>query len=198
MVVARWLAALPPQRRARLERLRNPADRAASLAGLALLVAAARAAGLAPPDLARLEFPDRGKPRWPGGPDFSVSHGGGHVGCALIFPTGRVGLDLERADAACWHDLRLVLAPGESPGEGAEQATEVWVGKEAVLKAAGATLAEAAAVALLGATADFGGRRWQLSRPALAPGIACAVASDAVAALEAAGEDAARLLALGP
>lgn len=151
-----------------------------------------------PPDLARLEFPGRGKPRWPGGPDFSISHGGGHVGCALVLPEGRVGLDLERSDAATWSDLRLVLAPGERMGEGADEATRAWVGKEAVLKAAGATLGEAALVTLSGATAEFGGRRWKLSRPALAPGIACAVASDADAVVEAVREDAGRLLAQGP
>ncbi len=194
----RWLAALPPERRSRLERLRNPFDRAASLAGLALLGAAANAAGLALPALAQLEFPDGGKPRWPGGPDFSISHGGGHAGCAIILPVGQVGLDLERSDAATWRDLRFVLAPGECPGGSAAEATAAWVAKEAVVKATGATLAEAASVVLSGATAAFGGRRWRLSRPVLAPEISCAVASDAEAGLEIVEEDAATLLALGP
>lgn len=197
-MAARWLAALPPRRRARLERLRHAADLGASLAGLALLLAAARAAGMAPPDPARLEFPDRGKPRWAGGPDFSVSHGGGRVGCALIVPAGRVGLDLERSDAATWRDLRLFLAPGGPAGAGAEGATAAWVGTEAVLKAAGATLADAAAVKLADATAEFGGRRWRLARPMLAAGVACAIASDVEAAIVPVEEDAAALLAAGP
>jgi hypothetical protein len=197
-VAARWLAALPSGRRARLERLRDPADCAASLAGLALLRAAAHAAGLASPVLAQLEFPEGGKPRWPGGPDFSVSHGGGHVACALILPTGRVGVDLERGEAAAWPELRLVLAPGERVGASAEEATAAWVGKEAVLKAAGATLAEIAGVAISGARAEFDGRPWRLSRPVLVPGIACAVASDAAAVVEVVAEDAAQLLARGP
>lgn len=148
--------------------------------------------------LAQLEFPEGGKPRWPGGPDFSVSHGGGHVGCALILPTGRVGLDLESSGAATWDDLRLVLAPGERVGCSAAEATTAWVGTEAVLKAAGATLAEIAGVAISGATADFDGRPWCLSRPALAPGVACAVASDVAALVDAVAEDAAQLLARGP
>ena len=62
-----WLGQLPPARRARVERLREPADRAATLCGVALLAAACRALGCGL-DAADLEYPERGKPRLRDGP----------------------------------------------------------------------------------------------------------------------------------
>ena len=196
---ARWLAALPPSRRERLLRLRERDDRTASLAGLALLLACARAAGLPPPPLGSLHWPDAGKPAWPAGPDFSISHGGGWVGCALAVPRGRVGLDLEAAVAARPEDLRLVQHAAEPPvAGGAREATARWVAKEAALKAAGGSVGEARAVRVEPGCATFAGVRWRLERPALSPRIACAVACDVEAALAVTAEDAAALLDRGP
>lgn len=186
-------------RRSRLERLRDPADRIASLAGLALLGAAARAAGLVPPSPVGIAWEAGAKPRWDGGPDFSIAHGGGHVGCALVVPGGRVGLDLEPAGAASCDDLRLALGPGGAPGPAPiGDATALWVAKEAVVKAAGATVAELPAVEVVDAAATFAGCRWRLKRPVLAPGILCAVACEDDLPLCAVCEDAAALLARGP
>ncbi len=198
-VESRWLGALPPARRARLERLREPADRAASLAGLALLLAAARRAGLPPPVPSRLDWPERGKPCWKDGPDFSIAHGGGHVGCALATPVLRVGLDLEPAGAASWQDLRHALGQdADLPAAGHGDATALWVAKEAVVKAAGATVADLASVRVAGGEATFEAARWHLQRPRLAADLLCAVASDAPALLDPFAEDAAALLAQGP
>lgn len=198
-VEARWLSALPRARCERLLRLRQPADRAASLAGLALLCACARAAGLSPPPLGSLCWPGAGKPFWPGGPDFSISHGGGRVGCALVVPRGRVGLDLEDWEAARPDDLRLLREASSTPLDGSpREATRRWVATEAALKAAGASVGDAAAVRVEAHCATFAGVRWTLHRPALAPRIACAVACDVVARLAISEEDAGALLERGP
>jgi 4'-phosphopantetheinyl transferase EntD len=196
---SRWLAALPAARRERLLRLRDPRDRAASLAGLALLLACARAAGWPAPPLPAFEWPERGKPRWPGGPEFSISHGGGRVGCAIALPEGRVGLDIEAVDAADPAMLRTALARGAwTVPATREEATALWVAKEAVVKAVGATIAEAARVEVAGSVARFDGLRLSLRRPVLGPRLACAVASDADLPVVAAEEDVARLLDGGP
>ena len=113
---------------------------------------------------AALRFPYGGKPHAPGLPDFSISHSGSWVGCAVA-TAGRVGLDLECAGAAPTRDL----------GE--------WTAREAVLKAAGATLDAAAAVALDGAGAEFAGRRWLLLAPAAPPGCVAALALEQPAEL---------------
>ena len=197
-VAARWLAALPEARRERLLALRRPVDRAASLAGLALLLAAARRAGLAPPRLDALEWPPAGKPRWRGGARLRGAHGGGRVGCALLTVPGRVGLDVEPDEAAAAGELRLVLHPGESAPADRAAATALWVAKESVLKAAGAGITAAAAVRVEADAARYAGTRWMLWRPLLSPGCSCALACDVAAAPEVTEEEADALLAAGP
>jgi hypothetical protein len=111
---------------------------------------------------AALRFPWGGKPHAPGLPDFSISHSGAWVGCAVA-TAGRVGFDLECAGATPAHALAD------------------WTAREAVLKAAGATLAAAAAVAIDGAGAEFGGRRWRLLAPTAPPGCTAALAFEEAA-----------------
>lgn len=166
---------------------------------IALLVEAARAADLAAPSLDELRWPEGGKPQWPGGADFSLSHGGGFAGCALLAAPGRVGLDLEAAGAASAVELRLVRHPADPVFSGSPaEATALWVAKEAVLKAAGVGIAEASSVRVRPDSADFGGSRWRLWRPAIAAGLSCAVASDVDASLSVVGHDAMTLLTRGP
>lgn len=175
------MARLPPPRAARLARLRSPADRLATLLGLALLLDCAAAAGLSPPPLAALEFPPRGKPRWPGGPDFSISHAGGHVACALAAAGVGVGLDMEPVSAVAWDDLRLVCRAGERSryaGAGWGPAM-LWTAKEAVIKAAGQPAAAAARTDAHKTYAWLDGRRYLLRRPRPARGLACTLATTA-------------------
>jgi 4'-phosphopantetheinyl transferase len=132
-----WLPRLPAAKRDAIARLRDGADRIASVLGIALLAAALRARGIALAP-ALLEYPRRGKPRLRGAPDFSIAHAGGLVACALG-RRGRVGLDLEPRGAVRPGQLRLVLDRGEraAVASGALAAVDAWVMKEAVLKAAG-------------------------------------------------------------
>ena len=123
------LAALPYGRRLELE-ARDADARRTSLAGVALALAAfARLRG-SMVRAAELAFPQGGKPELPGGPDFSVSHAGGVVGVAMVW-AGAVGFDLEP------------LADGSDRAR-----LERWTATEAVLKAAGRGLRDAAAVEL--------------------------------------------------
>jgi hypothetical protein len=114
---------------------------------------------------AELRFPHGGKPHAPGLPDFSISHSGAWVGCAVV-SSGRVGLDLEecvRGSQA--HDL------------------EDWTAREAVIKAASASLDAAAAVVITGAAAEFAGRRWCLLAPEAPPGCTACIALEEPAEL---------------
>lgn len=174
-----WIRALAPDKAARVLRLRRPELRLATVLGVALLQDCARAAGLPPPRAADLRFPEHGKPAWPSGPDFSISHAGGWVACALAPPGEQVGLDIEPAGAAEAAVLRLVAGEGEllAYRHAGLTATDLWTAKEAVVKLTGeGTLAARHARVGLEA-AELAGRRYALSRPALAPGILCAVAA---------------------
>jgi len=199
-VEARWLAALPAERRLRLGRLRLQEDRVATLAGLVLLQDCARAAGLVPPPLDALAWLTSGKPVWPDGLDFSISHAAGRVGCALAPAGMRVGLDLEGCGSAPAAGLRRVLQAQEcaQARQSGGDATALWVAKEAVLKAAGSSIAAAGAVAVAADHAMFAGVRWWLLRPTLAPSHVAAVAMDRDSALQIASRDVEALLAAGP
>jgi len=199
-VEARWRAALPAARRERLGRLRQAEDRLATLAGLALLLDCARAAGRVPPALGALAWMASGKPVWTDGPDFSISHAAGRVGCALAPPGMRVGLDLEGCGAARAAQLRRVLPADEwaRACESGLDATALWVAREAVLKAAGSTIAAAAAVAVSADHAVFAGVRWRLLRPTLTASHVAAVAVDRESTRDIASRDVEALLAAGP
>lgn len=174
----RWMALLPEGQAGRLGRLRDPVARAASLLGIALLSSCAREAGIEPPLPGDLRFPAGGKPGWPAGRDFSISHAAQHVACAMAPPGVRVGLDIEPAGAAERTGLRLVADEAEEEGACAAglTATDLWTAKEAVAKLTGAGLAVVASVFVAASSASHGGREYALARPQLAPGLCCTVA----------------------
>ena len=151
-----WLPQLPPEKRARIARFRDAEDRNATLLGLAL---AALAFGTiaAPFDPAALLFPRGGKPRMPGGPDFSISHSRGVVACALA-SCGRVGLDLEPIATVRASTAARVLSPSElkAIARGQITPTDAWVMKEAVVKAAGRGVGSLPSVRLDGRRASLG------------------------------------------
>lgn len=104
-----------------------------------------------------LRFPSRGKPWAPGLPEFSISHSGAWVGCAVA-TRGRIGFDLECNAADARHDLAD------------------WTAREAVLKAAGAKLDAYREVAIDGDVAWFAGGCWILRRPPAPPGCVATLA----------------------
>ena len=178
-----WLGQLSAARCARVERLREPADRAATLAGVALLAAACRVLGCGF-DAADLEYPGRGKPRLRGGPEFSIAHGAGLVACAAA-GGGCLGLDVEADGAVGAAPLRLVLDAEERAtlAAGARAATDAWVMKEAVLKAAGLGIGHARDVQLRQEQGWLAGARYELTRVHLSPLHVSWLATDGAAPL---------------
>ncbi len=195
-----WIRALAPERASRVRSLRNPGDRAASLLGLALLLDCARSAALDPPRLAELAQSARGKPEWPGGPDFSISHAAGRCACALA-PRGLpVGIDLEAHAAVTVRHLRLVADERELEllSRSVLSPADLWVTKEAVAKARGTGITDVAGVSTRPAEALAGRDRYAIARPSLAPGLAAAVAAPEPCELVVRERDGAALLAAGP
>jgi len=128
------LTRLPYAKRLELEG-REPDARCTSLAGIALALRGMTAMLSGPVDPGQLSFPAEGKPCLPGGPGFSISHSGPHVGVALC-RGGEPGFDLEQLEA----------------GAGAQVANRSrlarWTATEALLKAAGRGLRDAPQVDL--------------------------------------------------
>jgi len=180
------LALLPQPRRAAWLRQQDPAARTATLCGIDLLCRLAIRAGLAPPRVGDLVYPERGKPVWRDGPAFSIAHAGGVVACALAGASLRLGLDLEPTSRVTARVLRRIASPEElthcrvlgwSPAE-------LWTSKEAVVKATGAGVFRLAEVRVEAERAQLDGLTFHLLRPALLTGFACAVASDLPLTLE--------------
>jgi phosphopantetheinyl transferase len=158
------LHALPYAKRLEFERRDEP-DLRASLGGLALLVLGA---GRANPVLQRLTFaPDR-KPHCDGGPFFSISHGDGHVACAISERLD-LGIDIERLDA-------------RATSEDCEKLRR-WTATEACLKAAGLGLrhADQVLVDIDFAGATIGPQRFALQQVNVADGYVCHLATAAAA-----------------
>jgi 4'-phosphopantetheinyl transferase len=172
---ARALAATLPYAK-RLEVASHAARAPATLAGIAL---ALRALGeLAGREIraTQLAFPQDGKPRLLSagvsrlggaerdGPDFSISHSGPWVGCAAV-AHGLVGFDLEL---------------------GTDERLTEWAAREAALKACGAGLAQARAVALHESGATCRGTVLNARALGLFPGAAaCVMTSRAVDRIQA-------------
>ncbi len=180
----RVLANIPVPRAQALRRKRDPADRNASLLGLLLLRSARAALGWTT-DWQDLVYPGDGKPGLPGPGDFSISHGGTCVACAVA-RDGAIGLDVEPEGALAAAALRLVASAAERARveAGALTATALAVAKEAVVKALGGSYAELGAVTLGEGWADYRGRRLVLHELvlALAPGHVAMLADTAVRA----------------
>jgi phosphopantetheinyl transferase len=166
-VLSRWIAALPEPRCRALQ----------SLTALALLSGLAAACRL--PPLSSLRWSAAGKPHFEDGPEFSLTHSRGFAACAVA-PCGLpVGIDLEPAGRARAAAVSQVAAAQEREAldRGAISPTELWTAKEAVLKAAGAGLADIQGVAVGKSRARFGGVEydWRHFRPR--PGLVLAVAT---------------------
>lgn len=198
-VAAAWLRRLPRARAALLRRRLAAGSGLESLTGLALLAGCATAAGL--PPLSHLTWSRRGKPGWPEGPSFSIAHANGYAACAVAPPGVAIGVDIESAGRVQGRTLRLVTTPAERAQVqgGVMDATALWTCKEAVLKAAGAGLADVRRVTIDGDRGHLDGACFHLSRQDLDDGLVLAVATTrALPAPHAYWPDASRLFARSP
>jgi phosphopantetheinyl transferase len=154
---ARWRMQLPYGRR--LHASPEPLTQSQSLLGVALacgLLARLTHRSLRP---AQLRYSKQGKPYAQGFPDFSISHSGDWVVCAMA-GAGSIGVDVQ------------ALADGATAG-----AVAVWSAKEATLKAAGASLQDLPRMQVCGERVQFLGRRWYCAAPRLTPAVALRVVS---------------------
>ncbi len=182
---ARWLALLPSAQRRTVARRLAQGGGLDSLAGLALLAGCAECRRLPWPPRPPLRQEAGGRPRWPDGPEFSISHAAGYAICALAPPGVAIGVDLEPLDAAAPRQLRLVMSAGERRllESGALGAAELWTAKEAVLKAAGAGLRRVREVEIGEGVGHHAGRRFRLVLQQPGHGLVLAVATDATVAV---------------
>lgn len=177
-LAARWLRVLPDGKRAMVE-LAPESVATATLAGIALLAQALDAFGLPALAAASLHYPKSGKPVLAEGPDFSISHVEDFAVCAVV-RSGRIGVDIERHERVQAQTLRRVASATEFERyrHGVHGPARLWTRKEAVLKAAGATVFEVADVAVNETYADFRGLRWYFSGPEDLGRCAFALAAD--------------------
>jgi 4'-phosphopantetheinyl transferase len=164
-LAARWLGELPLAKRMGVARA-SPASTIATLAGIDLLAHALKATGAEPRAIATLVYSEKGKPLLPGGPPFSISHTKTLAVC-VVAPGCRVGIDVELAARVRLETLRRVATAEEIALVGSlpEGPAKLWTRKEAVLKAAGATVFEAANVVVRATDAEFSGERWFFRGP---------------------------------
>lgn len=137
----------------------EPLRQSHSLLGVALACELLARVARRPMRASQLRYRAGGKPYAPGFPDFSIAHAGEWVVCAVA-KRGAIGVDIE------------VLGSASTPG-----ALARWSGREATLKAAGASLGEFARVQGGGSHWRFRARRWYGHAPRLAPGTVLRVVS---------------------
>jgi 4'-phosphopantetheinyl transferase len=132
--------------------------------------------------------------------DISISHTSGLALCALA-PAGRVGVDVERQAVRDLPGLRAAFGAREwreiqAGPDPALTALALWTAKEAALKADGRGFSlEPSAIDARGELVSVDGALWHISRPRLAPGWVCAVATDrAVARIDALAADVSTLI----
>ncbi len=174
-----WLEGLPPDKRQHLLDARDPRDRWRTLVGLQLLKRGCRELRIAGFKLADLQFLPGRKPRCGADLDFSTSHSGNLVGCA-ISRSGSVGLDIERETPIDAANFRLYLSSEERRWATGGRFFSVWTRKESVVKAHGRSgLPQVRDVQLTEEGARFVDRNWLTRRIDLVPGYSACVATEA-------------------
>jgi len=174
----RWLHVLPAAKRAAVETAADPVA-IATLAGIDLLRHGLGAIGGGELTAGMLIYAPRGKPALVQGPVFSISHAGGFAVCAIVRGS-RVGIDIEVLARVRAESLRRVARAAELDRFGADPygPAKLWTRKEAVLKAAGASVFDAAAVEVEEEHATLRGERWYFSGPEVLEHCALAIAGE--------------------
>ena len=176
-----WLDEISYHKQVALGRKARVEDKISTLMGLQLLKRGMRDLGFDDFSLADLKFRPNGKPAGTDGADFSISHAGGLIACAISIG-GRIGIDLEPLAAAGppgtfrnYLNAAELAAARRDPLEG----LRIWAAKEAIIKADGdADLRDLADVAVSGQRGRFKDRLWYLYRPQLAAGFIAQVATE--------------------
>lgn len=173
---ARWRARLAPARAARLSA--DARTQSQTLLGLALACRLLGAVSGRPVAAGELRYTRNGKPQVAGLPEFSIAHAGAWVVCAVA-SEGPIGVDIEplltRARLPRWstvfdaHERAAARTP--------RAALAIWTCKEAVLKAAGGTLAQLPEVRVRGRRVEFRDQQWHCRSPRVAPHVIACLAT---------------------
>lgn len=148
-----------------------------SLTVFALLASLRRSCQL--PSVSSLQWTDGGKPHFPLGPDFSLTHSRRFAACAVAPHGLDIGIDIEPADRARAAAVGLIANAAEQSAldDGTLSPTGLWTAKEAVLKAAGAGLPEIRNVTVRKHRASFAGVDYSWRHYRLREGLLLAIAT---------------------
>jgi len=180
-LAGRWLGELSSARQTRLQQLRRPEDRNNSLLGMQLLKAGMNHLKFSDFRLSGVQYRTNRKPRLNEAVDFSISHSGELVVCALT-RNGRIGIDTEKLRPLSMHSYSKFLSVSErlDSGSGSDAFIDLWTCKEATLKGCGdCRLDQLKDITVSGDTALIGTRRFYLQRLALLHGYKTCLATSA-------------------
>nr|UXE46181.1 hypothetical protein Hi04_10k_c5801_00039 [uncultured bacterium] len=127
-----------------------------------------------------LSYPEDGKPTLPLPVDFSISHSGVLIACALV-TKGRVGLDVEMLRPMDVQVFRRMFTDAERAHAGSDPRKffDLWSSKEAVIKAWGqGGVWDMSKVSLRKSGATLAGTHWQLLALDIDPAYSAHVAMD--------------------
>lgn len=173
---------LPTLLERRLRRMHSVEAQARTLTGYWLLLQACRLRGLSHPPLSAIEISAAGRPAWPDGPAFNISHSQHRAAC-IVAPDGLLGLDVEKRRPLRLTRFKRFLTHAEwrRCEEDPEAFFEAWTTREAVVKATGRVgLSRIARVVPAPGGADLGGQWLHLRHFELDGGYTLCVASNRV------------------
>jgi 4'-phosphopantetheinyl transferase len=180
-LAGRWLGELSCTHQMKLQRLRRPGDLANSLLGMQLLKTGMQHLKFHGVQLSGIQYRTNGKPQLDEAVDFSISHSGNMVVCALT-QNGRIGIDTERLRPLSIRSYSRFLSAAESlaPGDSSAAFIDLWTCKEAVLKGCGdCRLDQLKDITITGDAARIGTRHFYLRRLELLQGYRTCLATSA-------------------
>jgi 4'-phosphopantetheinyl transferase len=180
-LAGRWLGELSCARQTQLQRLRQPEDLNNSLLGMQLLKTGMNHLKFRGFHLSGVQYRANRKPHLSEAVDFSISHSGDMVVCALT-RNGRIGIDTEKLRPVSIRSFSRFLSASEylTPGDSGDAFLDLWTCKEAVLKGCGdCRLDQLKDITISGDVARLGTRRFYLRRLDLLHGYETCLATSA-------------------
>ncbi|HYQ72959.1 MAG TPA: 4'-phosphopantetheinyl transferase superfamily protein [Gammaproteobacteria bacterium] len=171
-LAGRWLAELSYARQTELQRLRRSEDLNNSLLGMQLLKTGMSHLEFRDFHLSGVQYSANRKPHLSEAVDFSISHSGDMVVCALT-RNGRIGIDTEKQRPVSIRSFSRFLSASEclASGDSSDAFLDFWTCKEAVLKGCGnRQLNQLKDITISGDAARIGTQRFYLCRLELQQG----------------------------
>ena len=180
-LAGRWLGELSHARQTQLQRLRQSEDLNNSLLGMQLLKTGMNHLKFRGFHLSGVQYRANRKPHLSEAVDFSISHSGHMVVCALT-RNGRIGIDTEKLRPVSIRSFSRFLSASEclAPGDGSDAFIDLWTCKEATLKGCGdCRLDQLQDITISGDAARIGTRHFYLRRLKLLHGYKTCLATSA-------------------